>query len=415
MRALVLEWQKNGFDLDLAIGAIGYDEGAALTGADASVYDGLDDEQRDELLHAVEEHGTWKSQVLLGLYGADSASKRRPLRARALRKIGEVAPPGQPLPDFVRESIKLPSVEVRTAAYGAIAAVAPRDIDLVRTLASLAARPGAARSDAEATLDEMVASYVAALDGSTSKAERADLLRLIGAAARGASIAPLLAHVGRETLDDASEVRTAAAEGLAEAAQRHDAFTSAQVERLGKMLDDGEEADPDVVSQLDLAMRRVTLGEDKAVEELFRMTNIPLPKKSPSELFGAEKSLLVRHVGLMTTERARGRAGYPQYLEQLDLVALALVRAAYARVGTSIPIKNEIAKGDPKMPDYGALLGALGGALDKARAPLQVVHQLRSEKTEYTHPGQAPTDDDATNATENFVTGARICLGILNK
>jgi hypothetical protein len=415
MRALVTERQKNAFDLDLAIGAIAHDEGAALTGVDASVYAGLDDEQRDDLLSVIEEHGTWKSKALLGFFGADSVSKRRPLRARALRKIGEVAPRGQALPDFVHESITMPDPEVRQAAFGAIAAVAPRDLDLVRELVSLAAARGAARAAADETLDRMVASYVTALDTAATKSDRATLLRLIGAAARSASIAPLLAHVGRDTEDDATEVRMAAAEGLAEAAQQHHAFGAAQVERLGQIFEDGEEADPEVAAQLDLALRRMTLGEDQAVEKLFQMTNIPLAKRSPSELFGAEKTLLVRHVGLMAAEQARGKAAYPQYIEQLDLVALALVRAAYARVGTSIPLKNEIAKGDPKSPDYGPLLGALGGALDKARAPLQVVHQLRSEKTEYTHPGQAPTDDDATNATENFINGARICLGILNK
>jgi hypothetical protein len=89
-------------------------------------------------------------------------------------------------------------------------------------------------------------------------------------------------------------------------------------------------------------------------------------------------------------------------------------RAAYLVLGESDQMKAQIRSSD-RLPYYGTLIRALQGKLDKARGPLEALHQLRNEFTEVTHPGTAPTAETVTTANTNFANGAKVLLGSLQQ
>jgi hypothetical protein len=95
------------------------------------------------------------------------------------------------------------------------------------------------------------------------------------------------------------------------------------------------------------------------------------------------------------------------------MIAMCLGRAAYLAVGTNDGTKDLLRRGDQDDPNWGTLINQLQGQLDKARGPLDTLHQLRNKETEVTHPGKPPTAETMTTALTCFRTGARVLLDAL--
>lgn len=204
----------------------------------------------------------------------------------------------------------------------------------------------------------------------------------------------------------------AAAAALAEVA-RTQALSPDEIERLGQTLEGDEpEADPQARSQLASAWARASLGEDAALQVLYDLIDFH-PKSNPDALFHGEKDRLVRHVGLYTNDVARGEKGWPNVIMQLDLIAEKVVREAFLLEGGSEPMK-EMIRSDPRKPDYGGLVNAFGGKLTSAQPHLQILHDLRCTKTEYTHSGTRPTEEDVDTAHRAFINGIKPLIGILD-
>jgi hypothetical protein len=158
---------------------------------------------------------------------------------------------------------------------------------------------------------------------------------------------------------------------------------------------------------------RATLAEDQALTVFHDLIG-RTPKGDPADLYGAEKSRLLRAAALYESSRSLGEAGWPGMIEQLDNMAMCVTRAAYLVAGDNEPPK-ELIRTDPRRPDYGALLNMLNGDLAGAKGPLLTLHKARSEETEYTHPGTKPTQDTVTTARTNFGQGVKVLVGVIEK
>jgi hypothetical protein len=130
-------------------------------------------------------------------------------------------------------------------------------------------------------------------------------------------------------------------------------------------------------------------------------------------MFGPEKGTLVRQLGLYKRELDRGAVGRANAIAHLDNVAERVVRAAYVRLGSSEDIKGRI-EANPRGPDYGHILKALGGTLERAKNGFGLLHDIRSEGTEVPHPGTPMTEEAWTTAVEGFKKAANICLAALD-
>lgn len=165
---------------------------------------------------------------------------------------------------------------------------------------------------------------------------------------------------------------------------------------------------------LQAAATRASLGEDAALEVLQELLPFT-PRSDFRDLLGVEKHRVVRHLQLLATERERGEQGRPGVIMQLDIVAERILRVAYLKVGQSEPLKAQITA-SPRTPDYGALIQALAGVrgLQKIQGQLQTLHALRSTKTEFTHTGDQPTDQDEVTALTCFSESMKVVVGVLD-
>ncbi len=100
-----------------------------------------------------------------------------------------------------------------------IGRVKPEESSLIRMLPSVAieSEEGSVARSALASLAE---TFVARLSPDLPKEARVHLFGLLAAAETPAVVDPLLAHVGRDALDDDPEVRRVAASGLKEVASQ---------------------------------------------------------------------------------------------------------------------------------------------------------------------------------------------------
>lgn len=408
----IRELQTDTFQIELAAGTAAYSPEIAFVGAEKA-YDQLADEDRERLLNLLDEHGTWQQAQAIERFATDSNSAARPRarRAAALRLVGRLSPKGSDLPDYFGPALRVSGGAAAKAALEAIAEAQPRDIALTRTLKDIAIADGPLAPSARKALEELASGYAAALEGA-AKAERLQLLPLLGAAARSTSIAPLLDHVGADSVDDDPDLHHAAAEALAEVALTQ-ALAPDEIERLGQALEGDEpEADPQTRVQLGTAWARASLGEDAALQLLYDLIGLH-PKNNPDALFHGEKDRLVRHVGLFKNNDTQGEKGWPGVLMQLDLMAERVVREAFLLHGGSEPMKATI-RNDPKKPDYGALIHAFTGKLKTAQPHLVILHDLRCNKTEYTHSGSPPTKEDMGKARQAFIDGVKPLIGMLD-
>jgi hypothetical protein len=101
---------------------------------------------------------------------------------------------------------------------------------------------------------------------------------------------------------------------------------------------------------------------------------------------------------------------------QLDIIAERLLRVAYLRYGQSDRLKAEI-QASPRTPDHGSLIQALSGVrqLQRIQGPLQTLHVLRSEKTEFTHTGDTPTEEEAATAWTCFTEAAKVIVNAVDQ
>jgi hypothetical protein len=403
--------QAQSFDLDIAAVVAATDPQVAFTNSEAA-FDALSEERQDELLDLVEKYGG-AGQIEIVLRFASSTDKQdRPRRARAFALYAKLVPPG-PVPQCVVDGLKVADSAVSEAAFAAVSALHPRDIDLLQSLRDMARTDGnVARLSAQA-LDTISAKYVSELSNGVSEGDRVVILTLLGAAARSTAIDPLLGHLG-DADSDAPLVHLAASAAVLEATPFVD-WSSAQLKRLSDLLDGpAQENDPAVRENLSQALHRASLGADEALDLLYGELAVYRPTALPEAMFGPERATLLRQLALFKGERDRGAVGWAIALTHLDNVAERIVRAAYLQYGGSEKIKARIQR-SPRDPEYGGLLQACDGELTKAKAALTELHRIRGEETEVPHPGQPTTQQSWDQAIRLFQTGARICLALLDK
>ena len=403
--------QTAGFDIVLARLLAPIRAQTAFTGAEAA-YPTMSTPDRDVLVGLLEAHAEAGQLPLVELFARANDKAERTRRARAFGVAARLLPVGSTPPDYLSDGMRASSAEVSRAAFEAVGRIKPGDLAFLRDLRLMAETDGAISKSAASALETMTSGFIAGLDTAQGNEECRQLLLRLGAAARPAALDVLLGYLGDAPSDDI-ELHRAAAAAVKEAVPKI-RVSPLQLERLGDLLDgDDQERDPQVRNDLSEASMAASLGADAAITLLFELAHFH-PTNTPDELFGQEKSILIRQLGLYKREADRGVAGRAVALAHLDLVAERVVRATYAHLGSSEPIKEKIAA-SLREPDYGKILGALGGPLDKAKPRLQVLHDTRSESTEIPHAGMPLTTEAYNQAFESFRQAMAACLTLLDE
>jgi hypothetical protein len=399
-----------GFQIDLAEASAPHDQDAAFLGA-GEAFTRLPEASRKSLMQLLEEHGRAEEVSTLDVILQDTRAANASYRRRAALRIGEVTPEAGVLPNSVVELLTSNRPELVDAGASVIGRVKPEDPSLIRLLRSVAIDSDEG-SEARVALDQLGTTFVGQLSPDLPKQGRVEVLHLLAAAGTGSAIEPLLAHVGREALDDDPEVRRVAAAGLKEVAGLQVLGPQA-LAQLVSVID--EERDQAARDDLQAAVSRATLGEDAALEVLYELMDFS-PRRDPRALFGPEKERIVRHLQLLQTERARGEQGRPMVIMQLDIIAERILRAAYLRYGGSEPLKAEIRKSQ-KTPDHGELVQALASVrkLASIQGQLKTLHSLRSDKTEVAHIGEPPKAEDEATALTCFKASCKVMVGALDE
>jgi hypothetical protein len=399
-----------GFQVDLAEVLASYSPETAFLGAEGALAD-LDQEGKGRLVVLLERFGRQEDVPVLDAIVQDTRAANREYRRRAALRIGEITPEGEALPASVVELLRSNRPELVDAAATVIGRVKPEDPGLVRLLRSVAIE-SAEGSEAPVALSSLTRAFVGRLLPDLPKETRVHLLQLLAAAAIVEVVDPLLGHVGRDALDDDPEVRRIAAAGLREVAGQV-TLSPDQLQHLMGVIE--EEKDPTAREDLQAAATRASLGEDAALEVLNDLLSFRT-KHDLRELLGKEKDRVVRHLQLLATERERGEQGRPGVIMQLDIIAERILRTAYLHFGQSDALKQEIST-SPKTPEYGQLIQALASVtkLHRIQGQLQTLHVIRSAKTEFTHTGDAPSDDDETTAWTCFKEAAKVMIGTLDR
>jgi hypothetical protein len=413
MHNVIRQAQGKGFDLDLARAIASRSPDAAFSGA-ATVYRDLPEDDKNELLGLLEAHGGWKQEELLSAIASETSPRAAARRIRAIKMTGRVAQAAHAAPAFVVDAVATSRLDLLEATFEVISDLQPRDVTLTRRLREIAESEGApGRAAAASALDALTMAHTSALESATTHAERSLLLALLGATARPESIDTLLRHLGGEAEDDHPSVKQAAADALLDAVGDV-RFTPAQIRQVGDRLDGPQsEGDPKARATLVDVLGRATLGEDQALLVLYDLIG-RRPKGDAGQLFGQEKSRLLRAAALYKTSENLGEAGWPGMIEQLDNMAMCVTRAAYLVAGDNEQPK-ELIRSDHRRTDYGNLLNMLGGPCSHAKGPLLALHKARNDETEYPHPGSKPTQDTVTTARTNFSEGVKVLVGVLEK
>jgi hypothetical protein len=411
LREAAARMQPQSYDLQLAAVLAPTEPDTAFGGADAA-YDTLESVSRDRLLDLLEACSTTAQLPVVERFARASDREERSRRAQSFKIIGRLLPPGQQVPDYLTDGMRVSHPAVSAAAFEAIGIIKPRQPEFLRELREMAATDGKIARSAAGTLDAMTDGFADELRGQITTAERCHLLTLLGAAARPKAIDLLLEHLGDAEWDDIG-VHRAAAAAVVEVVPFVVKVATPQLERLGELLDgETQENDPIVREALSRASAIASLGPDDALNLLYEMAHVR-PVANPDELFGVEKGTLVRQLGLYKRELDRGAVGRATAIAHLDNVAERVVRAAYTRLGSSEDIRRRIAA-NPRDPEYGHILNSLGGKLEKAKNGFGRLHEIRSEETEVPHPGSPMTEQAWTAATEGFSKAANICLAAVD-
>jgi hypothetical protein len=289
--------------------------------------------------------------------------------------------------------------------------VQPRDDHTLLRLREKWIQGGKIGDDARTALDAVATGVVETLSPLTGPARRSegpDLIRILGLTAAEDSFESLISHVGADAIDDDLGLRRAAASAL----RTYVDATPLDPERLAALgVGAASEPDTEANDHLREALAAAQMGEDAAILLLYEFVGFSAADvtATPDELFGEQKARLLLALKRLVVQRELGEAGWSGFVEQMDLVAEALVRAAYLRFGDSEPLKAEIRKNSTK-PDYGVLVKSLGKAkgFDAPSAHLQSLHDMRSNRTAAHHPNGGPLDEKAVHAAVNALeTAAR--------
>lgn len=406
--------QTARFHLDLAKAAAPALAGPAFAGL-AEAWGILTEEEKDAAVALLCEHATVALLTQLDVVVLDTFHKNAARRTLAVEAIGRIVPKGDPVPESVVGLLESARPEQGRAAVEAIAKITPCDVEMVRKIRGLGDRQDISGDAARLAIQRLATEFVDALQAATAMAERAEYLTLIGATGNPTSMGTLVAFVGAEAQYDDPDLRRAAAAAISELASNAVGDVSVEDHEKLLILTDGPAPEPESSARTDLlaAVARISLGEDDALTILYEFIGFT-PQRSADVMFGDERGSLVRHLGLYFRESVRGEPGWPGVLEQLDLVAERLARAAYLRFGKSDSIKDQIQSAS-KGPDLGSLIGSLANSseLHGARAPLEVLHKYRCERTDYAHDGKAPDDDVMASARQMFVEGATVLVEAL--
>lgn len=388
-----------------------HDTGIAFGSIDEPRWHQLSPEARDHLMSLLEQHATADEEDLLDLIAGDSEAANSGRRERAAYRWSELANLHGDIPAGVFSLLDSARPDLNQAFAKVAKTVQPRDDHTLLRLREKWIQGGKIGDDARTALDAVATGVVETLGTLTGPARRSegpDLLRILGVAAAEDSFESLISHVGADAIDDDLGLRRAAASALRTFVDA----TSLDPERLAA-LGAGATSEPDAEASDHLreALAAASMGEDAAILLLYALAGLAAADvtSTPDELFGEQKPRLLLALKRLVVQRELGEAGWPGYVEQMDLVAEALVRAAYLRFGDSASLKTEIRKNSTK-PDYGVLVKSLGKAkgFDAPSVHLQSLHDMRSNRTAAHHPNGGPLDDDAIHGAVNALeTAAR--------
>lgn len=371
----------------------------------------LSPEARDHLMSLLEQHATADEEDLLDIIAGDSEAANSRRRARAAYRWSELATLHGDIPAGVFSLLDSARPDLNQAFAKVAMTVQPRDDHTLLRLREKWIQGGKIGDDARTALDAVATGVIETLGTVTGPARRSegpDLLRILGVTAAEDSFESLISHVGADAIDDDLGLRRAAASALRTFVDA----TRLDSERLAA-LGAGAASEPDAEASEHLreALAAARMGEDAAILLLYELAGLAAADvtTTPDELFGEQKPRLLLALKRLVVQRELGEAGWPGYVEQMDLVAEALVRAAYLRFGDSESLKAEIRKNSTK-PDYGVLVKSLGKAkgFDAPSVHLQSLHDMRSNRTAAHHPNGGPLDEDAVRGAVNaLVTAAR--------
>jgi hypothetical protein len=403
--------QKHAFGIDLAAVIAATSPAIAFSGG-LDAYPSLSQEDKNRLVDLLERHGTIDELELLEAVVVDGQKGAVERRRRAAVRIGALIGHRGTIPGAVLELLASANATLRTTAIGIVEDVQPRDEDAISRLRDLSAQGGIPGQLSAKALGAIAEDIITELGHEPAKAASLDLLPLLGRTGRPIVFHYLFEFVGVDPHWDDVEVRRAAANAIEDAAEVAREISLDDQDTLVH-LSDGEEAevDPQAVASLRSALSRVQLGEDEALTILYGFLPSP-PNIDPNTLFGAEKETLVIHLALYA--RAKRSKEHGRVLAQLDIVAAALARASYLHHGQSDQLK-EVIRASRDQKDYANLIGAIGNTpkMKSIQASLQVIHELRSEKSQEAHPGEKAEPQDVVAAEQALRKVATHCVQLL--
>ncbi|MHB1785187.1 MAG: hypothetical protein ACYCS7_03425 [Acidimicrobiales bacterium] len=366
---------------------------------------------RDHLMSLLEQHATANEEDLLDLIAGDSEAANSGRRARAAHRWSELATLHGDIPPGVFSLLDSARPDLNQAFAKVAMTVQPRDDQTLLRLREKWIQGGKIGDDARTALDAVATGIVETfgpLTGPARRKEGPDLLRILGVTAAEDSFESLISHVGADAIDDDLGLRRAAASALRTFVDA----TRLDPQRLAA-LGAGAASEPDAEASDHLreTLAAACMGEDAAILLLYELAGLAAADvtATPDELFGEQKPRLLVALKRLVVQRELGEPGWPGYVEQMDLVAEALVRAAYLRFGDSESLRTEIRKNSIK-PDFGVLVKSLGKAkgFDGPSVHLQSLHDMRSNRTAAHHPNGGPLDEDAVRGAVNALeTAAR--------
>jgi hypothetical protein len=409
----VIDASNENFDVIDAVAD--RDSRLAFESFDEPRWHDLDATQKDQLLGLLEAHGTLDEEPLLDTIANDSDGPNAPRRARAARRWAALTSIHSMIPPGILSLLESNQESLIEAFAEIAASVQPRDEGTLVSLQDKWLNGGKTGASARAALDKVAMGIVETLSELRPPERRehcSPLLHLVGITAAPDTFGTLISYVGADAVDDNVALRRAAA-AATRAFVNVTRLSGDQLDALGTRL--ATETDPTATDDLRNALAAADLGDDAAILGLYALAGLDpdAVAPSPDELFGNQKVRLLTALKKMRVQEALGEPGWDGYVEQMDLVGEALVRAAYLRFGPSEKIKKQILADHHNEPDYGTLVKAIGQAagFGPISANLQTIHNMRTTQTAAHFPSGGALDEGAVTQAENAVrTAAREIL-----
>lgn len=366
-------------------------------------WEAMNESARDEAVELLEVYGATSELSVLQLVVGDTSGPNRVRRARAGQRWATLVPEGTAFVPEIASLLDTGHKDLARAAAAIARQVRPRDHDTLVALRhrwANADRADPVRIDFRSAIDAIdasLASEIAGLQRGVLVQQGPAICRALGVTAGPDGFRELTALVGPNARDDDVGLRRAAAGALREYFSAHpQPATEAMVTELGGLVSgDGAELDPTALVDLRVAFRQASLGEDAALAVLDEYLG---DSHRMAELLGAEKETVVGALNGVVSRRSQGQPGWSPLVQQLDLVVDHVARAAYLVVGSSDNLKQQIRKeagaAGGSLP-YKRIIDGLRHAVPAAVAHMEVLHDIRSAKTEAHSPDQLATADMA--------------------